>query len=84
VLYGCATDSIRVPNALIVDPPAENRGLLRRNPPLRSAFILLSKYKRAVRSVPSAVNRAPPPTYAFKLTRWDEKAGLPRDAIGSQ
>src|ERR1700687_3667946 len=27
---------------------------------------------------------APPSTYTFKLTRWDEKAGLHRDAIRSQ
>jgi hypothetical protein len=27
---------------------------------------------------------APPPTYTFKLIRWDEKAGLQRDAIRSQ
>jgi hypothetical protein len=25
----------------------------------------------------------PSPTYTFKLTRWDEKASLPRDAIRS-
>jgi hypothetical protein len=58
----CGTDSIRVPNALIVAPPAENRGLHRRSPRLRQSFrpTLHAQVRGQQRAF--GINRATPPT----------------------